>query len=289
MTKIEEILKYFPINIYNILLYTFEQNSHIENAIEEIRIRVNRPILLKLREADILIEYIVTQAEVLQILEKLCDNSIYAYKNQICDGFITIKGGHRVGLTGTAVVENENIANLKYVTSLNFRIAREIINCSNKILGEIVNKEENTIYNSLIVSPPGKGKTTILRDVIRRISNGIEEIGLKGKTCGVVDERGEIAAMYRGIPQNDIGIRTDVIENISKAKGMKMLIRSMAPEVIACDEIGSKEDIQAIAEAISSGVKGIFTMHGKTIEDIKNNKYIYQLIETKQIEKIIFL
>ena len=289
MTKIEEILKYFPINIYNILLYTFEQNSHIENAIEEIRIRVNRPILLKLREADILIEYIVTQAEVLQILEKLCDNSIYAYKNQICDGFITIKGGHRVGLTGTAVVENENIANLKYVTSLNFRIAREIINCSNKILGEIVNKEENTIYNSLIVSPPGKGKTTILRDVIRRISNGIEEIGLKGKTCGVVDERGEIAAMYRGIPQNDIGIRTDVIENISKEKGMKMLIRSMAPEVIACDEIGSKEDIQAIAEAISSGVKGIFTMHGKTMEDIKNNKYIYQLIETKQIEKIIFL
>lgn len=110
-----------------------------------------------------------------------------------------------------------------------------------------------------------------------------------GKTCGVVDERGEIAAMYQGIPQNDVGIRTDVIENIPKSIGMKMLIRSMAPEVIACDEIGSKEDVQAIKEAMLSGVKGIFTMHGKSLEDIKLNSNINELIENKKIEKIIFL
>lgn len=246
MNRIEEIIKYFPTNIYNILLYTLQQNEQISTTIQEIRVRANKPIILKLRQADILIEYIVTQAEILQILEKICNNSIYAYKNQICEGFITIKGGHRVGITGTAVTENNEIINLKYITSLNFRIAREVFNCSNKILGQIINKEENTIYTTLIVSPPGKGKTTILRDAIRRISNGIEEMNFKGKTCGVVDERGEIAAMYMGIPQNDIGIRTDVIENTTKAKGMKMLIRSMAPEIIACDEIGSKEDIQAI-------------------------------------------
>ncbi len=246
MNRIEEIIKYFPTNIYNILLYTLQQNEQISTTIQEIRIRANKPIILKLRQADILIEYIVTQAEILQILEKICNNSIYAYKNQICEGFITIKGGHRVGITGTAVTENDEIINLKYITSLNFRIAREVFNCSNKILGQIINKEENTIYTTLIVSPPGKGKTTILRDAIRRISNGIEEMNFQGKTCGVVDERGEIAAMYMGIPQNDIGIRTDVIENTTKAKGMKMLIRSMAPEIIACDEIGSKEDIQAI-------------------------------------------
>ena len=105
----------------------------------------------------------------------------------------------------------------------------------------------------------------------------------------MVDERGEIAAMYRGIPQNDIGIRTDVIENISKADGMKVLIRSMSPEIIACDEIGSKEDVKAIKEALISGVKGIFTMHGKTMDDVKNNTEINELVENRQIEKIFFL
>lgn len=285
----DDILKYFPISINKIIFNILEQNQSIKQQIEEIRIRANRPIILKTRQADIIINYNVQTSEILQILEKLCENSIYAYKNQICNGFITIKGGHRIGITGTAVEENNKILNIKYVTSLNFRIAREIFNCSDKVLTKIIDMENQTIYTSLIVSPPGKGKTTILRDAIRKISNGIDNINFKGKTCGVVDERGEIAAMYKGVPQNDVGIRTDVIENISKAKGMKMLIRSMAPEIIACDEIGSKEDVEAIKEALTSGVKGIFTMHGKTMEDIKNNKEIYPLIENKQIEKIIFI
>lgn len=285
----EEIIRYFPLNIYNILIDSFEKNKQIEENLQEIRIRIGKPIILKLRQFDIVVQYIISQTEILQILERLCENSIYAYKNQICEGFLTIKGGHRIGITGTAVTEGEKVINIKYVTSLNFRIARQVLNCSNKILREIIDKENQTIFNTLIVSPPGKGKTTILRDSIRRISNGIDELKFKGKTCGVVDERGEIAAMYKGIPQNDIGIRTDVVENISKSKGMKMLIRSMAPEIIACDEIGSKEDVQAIKEAMSSGVKGIFTMHGKTIEDIKNNTEVYNLVENKQIEKIIFI
>lgn len=289
MKNLEELYRYFPSNIYNLLKSTAIQNSKIEQELQEIRIRVNKPIILKLRKLEVVIEYEVSQTEILQIVEKLCNNSIYAYKNQMCEGFITIKGGHRVGLTGSAVIENGKIINIKYITSLNFRVAREIENCSYSILNQVVDIKNDTINNTLIVSPPGKGKTTMLRDLIKNISNGIPKINFRGRNCGVVDERGEIAAMYQGIPQNNVGIRTDIVENISKAKGMKMLIRSMSPEVIACDEIGSKEDIQAIKEAMLSGVKGIFTMHGSNLNDIKANTYINELVENKTIEKIIFL
>ena len=287
----DKILRYFPIEIYKVLKNAIIQNPYakIEENLQEIRIRINRPILLKLKNIDILIEYIVTEKEIMQIVERICENSIYAYKNQISEGFITVNGGHRIGITGTAVIEQGKIINIKYISSLNFRIAREIKGASNKLLKEIINQEENNIYNTLIVSPPGKGKTTILRDAIRQISNGIKEINFKGKTCGVVDERGELAACFRGIPQNDIGIRTDVIENVSKSQGIRMLIRSMSPQVIACDEIGSKEDVQAIKYAFTSGVKGIFTMHGGNLQDIKRNPDIDDLIKLGIIEKIFIL
>lgn len=285
----DEILRYFPNKIYQIFSNLLQENPQIGNELQEIRIRVDKPIILKLREKDLILQYNILQTEILQIVERLCENSIYAYKNQICEGFITIKGGHRVGLTGSCVIENGKITNIKYISSLNIRIAREVKNCSTRILREIIDIENKTIYNSIIVAPPGRGKTTILRDIIRRLSDGIEEINFRGKTCGVVDERGEIAAMYKGTPQNDVGIRTDVIENVSKNKGIHMLIRTMAPEIIACDEIGSKEDVEAIHYALYSGVKGIFTMHGKNVEDIKNNKQIYELIENREIQKIVFL
>ncbi len=289
MEKLLEIVKYFPINLSNILYNTIISNNKIKEELQEIRIRVDRPLILKLKDNEIIVEYKITQNEILQIVERLCENSIYAYKKQLCEGYITIKGGHRVGIAGTAVIENGEIINIKYITSLNFRIARQVLNCSNRIIGQVIDTKNQTIFNTLIVSPPGKGKTTILRDLIRKLSNGMSEINFKGKTCGVVDERGEIAAMYRGIPQNDIGIRTDIIDNVSKPKGIKILIRTMAPEIIACDEIGSSEDIQAIEEAMLSGVKGIFTMHGKHIEDVNANRHIKKLIEDKIIEKIIFI
>ena len=289
MVNIDEILRYFPNKIYQIFFNLFQENNKIIDELQEIRMRTDRPIILRLREKDFILQYNIPQSEILQIVERLCENSIYAYKNQICEGFITVKGGHRVGLTGSCVIENGKIVNVKYISSLNFRIAREVLNCSTRVLREIIDIENKSIYNTILVAPPGRGKTTILRDVIRRLSNGIDEINFKGKTCGVVDERGEIAAMYKGVPQNDVGIRTDIIENVTKNQGIHMLVRTMAPEIIACDEIGSSDDVEAIHYALDSGVKGIFTMHGKNIEDIKNNRQIYELIENREIQKVVFL
>ena len=190
---------------------------------------------------------------------------------------------------GSAVVDNGRVININYISSLNFRIARQQIGCSNFIIEDKIDSTNNSIYNTLIVSPPGCGKTTLLRHIVRNISNGINEIGLKGKTVGVVDERGEIAAMYKGIPQNDIGIRTDVVDNMPKPQAMRMLVRSMAPDVIVCDEIGSIEDINAIDYAMCSGVKGIFTAHGKNIDEINQNPELSKLLSKHTFERIILL
>lgn len=284
MTGIETVLEYIPYNIKKLV-----QQIQLQNEIEEIRLRANKPLCIKTSKGTEVIEYIVSQQEILQAFEKICENSVYSYRKQICDGYITIRGGNRVGIVGSAVVDNGQVININYISSLNFRIAREKIGCSNKIIEDIINIEQNTIYNTLIISPPGCGKTTLLRDIVRNISNGIKVLNFKGKTVGIVDERGEIAAMYKGIPQNDIGIRSDVIDNMPKSEAMRILVRSMSPDVIACDEIGSIEDVKAIDYAMCSGVKGIFTAHGKDIEEVNKNPEISKLLQKNVFERIIKL
>ena len=133
------------------------------------------------------------------------------------------------------------------------------------------------------------GKTTLLRDIIRNISDGIETIRFNGMNVGLVDERGEIAALYRGTPQNDIGIRTDVLENVPKSIGIKMLIRTMAPQIVAADEIGTEKDVEAIKEAVWCGVKGIFTAHGDSKQELMKNPTLRELVDKQIIERIIFL
>ena len=279
-------------NRYSTRIFTIKEMIKREKdmyEIEEIRLRSTKPLLLKTGQEVNKIEYIVSQSEVLQAFEKICENSVYSYKRQICDGYITIRGGNRVGIVGSAVVDNGQVININYISSLNFRIARQKIGCSNNIIEDIIDIKNNCIYNTLIVSPPGCGKTTILRDIVRNISNGIDKIKFKGKTVGVVDERGEIAAMYKGIPQNDIGIRTDVIDNMPKPEAMRILVRSMSPDIIVCDEIGSIEDINAIDYAMCSGVKGIFTAHAKDIEEINRNPELSKLLNKHTFERIILL
>ena len=268
-----------------------------ENSIEEIRIRVDRPVILKYPEGkENIIDHVVTQNEILNILQSLCNNSIYSYQRQICDGYITLQGGHRVGITGNVAMKDGKITNVNYVSSLNFRIAREIIGASDEIFKEVItriNSQNNfknsnndtsnlEINNTLIVSKPGCGKTTVLRDLVRNISN-------MGFTVSLIDERGEIASMYKGIPQNDIGLRTDVMDNVTKSLGMKIAVRTMAPQVIVADEIGTDGDLEAINYGICSGVKGIFTAHGSDISELRQNETLNKLYEEKLFKRIIFL
>ena len=281
----ENILNFFSENIAEVLKPQLFQKHIVD--VEEIRIRANNPIILKISDGEVILDYIVTTDDLLRTLEKICENSIYTYQNQICKGFITVKGGHRVGITGNAVIEGEKIISINYISSLNFRIAKQILDCSNSILKYVTETETNTVKNTLIVSSPGAGKTTLLRDLVRKISSGFNNF--KGLTVGLVDERGEIAAMYKGIPQNDMGIRTDVIDNVPKSEAMKLLIRSMAPQVIVADEIGGIHDVEIINYAVCSGVKGIFTAHGATFNDLQLNHTLNTLIKSYIFERIVFL
>lgn len=282
-----DVLKYFPSNISNKINNIINGEEY---KVQEIRVRVNGPIIIKINEKeDYIVNHFTNRDEILQIMQNICDNSIYSYQNEIINGYITINGGHRVGITGDVVLEDNKVINIKYISSLNFRIARQIFDCSNNILKYVIDLENNTIFHTLIVSPPGAGKTTLLKDLVRKISDGIPEIGFKGIDVSLIDERGEISAMYKGMPQNNIGIRTDVLENITKPLGIKMAIRSMAPKVIVADEIGSQADIDAINYAVCSGVKGIFTAHSFDFESMKLNKELNNLINMKLIEKIICL
>lgn len=282
-----EVLKYFPLNISNKINNMVNENA---DQVQEIRVRINGPIIVKINaKEDFIVNHYTDREEILQIMQSICNNSIYSYQNEIINGYITINGGHRVGITGDVVLEDNKVINIKYISSLNFRIARQVFDCSNNILKYVIDLENNTVFHTLIVSPPGAGKTTILKDLVRKISDGIPEIGFKGIDVSLIDERGEISAMYKGMPQNNIGIRTDVLENITKPLGIKMAIRAMAPKVIVADEIGSLADIEAINYAVCSGVKGIFTAHSFDFESMKLNKELNNLINMKLIEKIIFL
>ena len=255
-------------------------NNLEQEKIEEIRIRANKNIILKYIDREEVTEYIPSQRDLLSALQIFCDNSIYSYQSQICNGFITLMGGHRVGITGNVAMKDGVVTNINYISSLNIRIAKEIFGASDEVITKVL--ENGKINNTLIMSPPGCGKTTVLRDLIRNISN-------LGFTVSLIDERGEIAAMYKGIPQNDVGLRTDVLDNISKSLGMRMAIRTMAPQIISTDEIGTKDDVEAINYGICSGVKGIFTAHGNDIDELRLNNSLNKLYEEKIFNKIIFL
>ena len=230
---ITDVIPYLP---GRVRLAVSNLDKSILQEVEEIRLRAGKPAMLSLFRRDLFLgetglvfnnenkSLTLTIDELADMVFKICENSYYAYQDDINKGFITIRGGHRIGLVGTPVIDSGKIINIRDISSLNVRIAREIIGFGDGIVKNIF-KNSRDIFNTLIISPPGMGKTTLLRDIIRTVSNGMENI-FDGLKVGVVDERGEIAACYRGIPQNDLGCRTDVIHGINKKEGMEILLEA---------------------------------------------------------------
>ena len=308
MEEMDQVVQVFPQKLRGYL-----QDAGTKNfQAQELRLRAGQPFLMlakgeewflsadgscwnmvkgagdETRQIDG-ISYRVTNQDIRDTLEYMSRYSLYAFDEEVRQGYLTIPGGHRVGLAGQAVLEGQSIKTLKQISFLNVRIARQIPGCADKVLPWIY--PEGQICSALIISPPRCGKTTLLRDLIRQVSNGWKFNGLSipGITVGVVDERSELGACCQGIPQNDLGIRTDVLDGCPKAEGMMMLIRSMAPQVVAVDEIGSRKDMEALLYASSCGCQLLATVHGSSLEDIFNKPVLRELMEMGVFSRYILL
>ena len=272
--------------------------------LQEIRMRINSPLMIrqrgkeyKLTEEGKLLRcngneqyekeniHYVDRCELMETMEYIAGYSLYAYEDELRQGFLTIQGGHRVGVAGKILMEEGKVRSIRYISFLNIRLAHQVEGCADKVMPFIV--ENGEVCHTLIISPPCCGKTTLLRDVIRQISNG--NAWCEGKNVGVVDERSEIGGAYQGVPQNDLGIRTDLLDCCPKAEGMMMLIRSMSPEVVAVDEIGDYGDIKAIESVLNCGCRLIATVHGSSVEDIEKKPLLQKMVKEHVFDRYIIL
>lgn len=264
----------------------------------EIRMRINCPIIVKTLNGDYFVDfnkisqeyndtfYKVKKSDIDETLAKLTHNSIHAFEKEIQNGYITVEGGHRIGLSGTCIYEGDSFKGFKSISTLNIRIAKEFKGCSMKYFKYFL-KKNNKIYNTLIVGPPLSGKTTFIRDISTLFSDGT--YSFKGCDVTIIDERGEISSLFNGIPQMNIGRRTDILAYCMKKEGFIISIRALAPKIIICDELGTKEDFEIIQYALKSGVNIIATAHGGSLEDIKKNIYLRDIIENNFFDRAVIL
>ncbi|HHY47694.1 MAG TPA: stage III sporulation protein AA [Firmicutes bacterium] len=293
-----EILPFIPYPVRDMLASLPEGTL---GSLTEIRLRAGRPVSLVLPDrmgfvsrCGSLVDspglgYVFSAAEAKKALEMVTLGSVYALEEELRSGYITLAGGHRVGLVGKMVAGRDGQPVLRDISGFNFRVAREVPGCADTVMPYCISGDVHRMLSTLIISPPGAGKTTLLRDMVRQASDGVPRVGLPGHNVAVVDERSEIASCYQGQPQNDVGARTDVLDNCPKARGIMMLIRSMSPDVIATDEIGSQEDASAVREALNAGVSVLATAHARTLDDIYLRPALKALVDTRAFERVIAL
>ena len=282
-----DIIKILGSNIRNIVS---RQSGIIESAAVEIRLRVNSPIFIKSNKGNCFLDKDtkVSKKDIDDTISNITKNSIHAFEKEIRSGYITIEGGHRVGLGGDCIYERDIFKGFKNITSLNIRIAREFPGCSQSYLKYLINSSKG-IYNTLIIGPPLSGKTTFVRDVSVNLSDGMKYPYFEGCDVTLIDERGEISSVFNGVPQMYVGRRTDVLSYCMKREGFLMSIRALSPKVIISDELGSKDDFEIVQYALKSGVNIITTAHGFSIEDLKKNIYMRSIIENNFFDRALIL
>lgn len=274
--------------------------AEITLRLEEIRIREGRPLEIlyggkhgfpdshgRLAASPVQ-AYVPGREECTRLLDLLTRHSLYSYEEELRRGYITVAGGHRIGLAGRAILEGGKVKLLKDVTSFNIRYARQVKGCGTKVLPLLLDRESDTIHHTLVLSPPQQGKTTLIRDLVRLLSEGTRELP-GGRKVGVVDERSEIAACVRGVPTFDLGPRTDVLDGCPKAEGMMMMIRSMSPEILVVDEIGTVQDAEAVWEAMNAGIRVIATAHGRDLAEGSGRPALRRLLQEGIFTRLVQL
>lgn len=293
MDKVQDVLK----QVFSVLPERLSTRiallpQEIKNEIQELRLRADKPITIccgnlcyyvtdKSFTADMYsnLNYVkVSKADIFEVFTKACTYSVYNRQSEISKGFITIDGGHRMGISGSAIYSNGELINIKDISSLNIRVAREYIGCSKNLFAEM----QNNIQSLLICGKPCSGKTTLIRDVARSLS-----VNFNKKVC-VIDSRNEISATCKGKVTNDLGM-CDVFSLYQKTDGIEHAVRNMSPDFIICDEIVNEDEVNAISKGINSGVNFIATMHSSSKEELVNKPVFKKIMEMQGFDKAVIL